>query len=260
MHPWQIPFIVRSPCIQWGAVESPGQQFCEVRPMSCRGVLATVGQLCFILSLLTSQHAQGGVLVVQGPTDVIWNGGPSPRMTLSIHNPTSGPVAVIGYQLDLALIPATVDQGVLKINTISIADADYIFDGNSIFEPPPLSIQATSVEDFFDYAFDPLIIPPGASFGLVTFDFDDSEIPAPAGYYYLQLAVFGQEGSWYFADGDVTETYFSNSPLGAFPVTVGIIGLNIEANGVPEPSTLVLFCSAIVVVFARFALGGTRCH
>ena len=149
--------------------------------MSRRGSLVTLGLMFFALPLLTSQRAQGGVLTVQGPTNVIWNGGASPRMTLTIHNPTANAVPVIGFQLDLNLIPATVNQGILKINTISVADSNYVFDGNSLFEPLPLSVMATSVDDFFDFALDPLTIPAGASFGLVTSDFDNIDVPAPAG-------------------------------------------------------------------------------
>lgn len=220
--------------------------------MKRRGSLLTMGLICLALPLLAVHRARGGVLTVEGPTDVVWNGGPSPRMTLSIENPTGIPETITSYQLDLFLIPAPGALGILKFNTISAADTNYIFEGNSLLGNPTAVVSENFVDDFFDFVdSQEETIEGSGSYGLVTLDFDSSDPSSPSGYFYIVLAPFDFEfGPWYFPLEAEAETSFANTSVSPDPIIVGIIGINVEANAVPEPSSLLLLGSAIVVLLA----------
>ncbi|MCE9552297.1 MAG: hypothetical protein K8T91_02835 [Planctomycetes bacterium] len=216
--------------------------------------LIAMGLLCSALSLLANPCAEGGILTVEGPT-INWNGGPSPKMTLTIKNPTASDEKFVSYQLDLLLIPGPGAQGILKFDTISAADVNYVFQGNSLLDNPSTLISATAVDDFFDFVLDTEVnVEALQSFGLVTLDFDASDPSSPSGYFYIVLAPFNLEvGPWYFPLDAVAETSFGNTSEESDWLIVGIIGINVEATAVPEPAMELLFLSATALALVGFA-------
>ena len=225
------------------------------------GFLWAMGLACCALPLLTEQCAEGGVLTVEGPT-LAWNEGPSPRMTLEICNPTASDEQLISYQLDLLLIPGPGAQGILKFATISAADANYVFQDNSLLENPTAPVSATFIDDFFDFVMDAeALVEAGQCHGLVTLDFDASDPSSPTGIFYVVLSPFDFEaGPWYFPlEGDA-ETSFANTPSELGPMIVGIIGINVEATAVPEPSTQLLLWSATALWLGGFAWHASHRH
>lgn len=220
------------------------------------GFLLTMGLSFCALSFLTDPSAEGGVLTVEGPT-INWNGGPSPKMTLSIKNPSTSPQSLIGYRLDLYLEADQDAEGTLLFNTATTAEINYLFEGNSLLDPTLLTPDDT-IEDFTDFVSGELeeekAIAPGASFGLITIEFDvsDSEL---SGLFYVKLRAFaGDFSPWYLPPGeDADETYFANAPPLSVAAIMGIIAINVEASAVPEPSTHLLFLSATALLLADFA-------
>ena len=217
-----------------------------------RRALFLMGLLCGALPILAGQPALAGVITVSGPGNIVWNDpDPSPRITLMIDNLSGPSEDVVGFQLDLKLVPVlNQSTGVLRFNTINVADADYIFDGTSaFFDPVPLPLPVTSdtVEDFFDFGFQTVGSQP---FGLVTFDLDDTHATPPSGYFEIVLSAYGPLASWYFPDG-AGESPFDNTEEGVQPAVLGVIGINVEAPAaVPESSTLHLSGVAVAMLLA----------
>ena len=226
----------------------------EERQMT-RLALLLMGLLCGALSQLAGQTALAGVITVSGPSNIVWNGGPSPRITLMIENLPGPSEDVVGFQLDLNLVPVlNQSTGVLRFNTINVADADYIFDGTSAFfdpVPPPLPVMSDTVEDFFDFGFQTVDSQP---FGLVTFDLDDTHATPPSGYFEIVLSAYDPLASWYFPDG-AGESPFDNTEEGAQPAVLGVIGINVEQApaAVPESSTLQLSGVAVAMLLGAGA-------
>ena len=227
-----------------------------------RLALLTLGLLCGALPLLASQPAEAqalpGNLTVSGPGNIVWNGGPSPQITLMIENLPGPAEDVVGFQLDLSLVPVIGQSaGVLRFSSISVASSNYIFDGNSLMYPDqlPQPVLSSSIEDFFDF---PLVglqtVAPGSPFGLVTIDFDDTDPSPPSGYFQIVLSAFGPLESWYFPDG-ASETPFANTLDGAQSAVLGVIGINVEAEpaAVPESSALQLAGAAVAILLAGAA-------
>jgi len=140
-------------------------------------------------------------------------------------------------------------------NTSSVAVSNYLFAGNSLFDPSS-STPDTVIEDFSDFASGDIEeekeIAAGDSFGLITFDFDATG--SPAGFFYIKLPAFvGEMEPWYLPPLDA-ETFFANAPPGGDPAIVAMIGINVETTSVPEPSTLRLVGLAPAFLLGWLAL------
>ncbi|MCE9557269.1 MAG: hypothetical protein K8T91_28305 [Planctomycetes bacterium] len=199
------------------------------------------------IPILQCEHAVAGVLSVSGPTNVVWNGGASPVITLSVRNDSPTNDSLLAYQLALVLTPGPGASGVLNFNSVSMPGATYVFDGISIFLPAYPGPPTTVIPPVFvsDFGFDGVTISPTASFDLANIDFDNTDPDAPSGLFLVQLIGFDQDhNTVYFSGVTQEQDFFANVPPGNELVTVASIWIGPPVESDPEPVSVPEPCTA----------------
>lgn len=230
---------------------------------SSRSVRTQVALILISAWLISPCTATAGTLTVVGDMGVVWNGGPSPELTLGLANTTTIDEAVSGFQLRLHIIADASASGQLLFDTAGMPASNYIFVGNSLNEPEFTGPPSPTIDDYWDlhalfFMGGGTDIDAGQSRNLITLTFNDAL--APQGLFFVAISPFNSDhadSSYYSPLPDGTATSFANLPAGNGEIVVASIFVGAQqSQPVPEPhAALAAIIGAALVWVCRRRAG-----
>lgn len=201
-----------------------------------------VALILFCTWFISPGVTSAGVLTVFGDTGVVWNGGPSPEITLGLVNNTLVDESVSGFQLRLHIVADASASGQLLFESADMPASNYIFAGVSLNEPQFTGPSSPTVDDYWDlhsmfFMGMGTDIDSGQSRNLITLKFDDAL--APQGLFFIALSPFNEDhidSSFYSPLPSGAATSFGNAPPSNEDFIVASIFVGAQqAQPVPEP-------------------------